>query len=1195
LKNKINKKYLTYTIIFLFTVMSALFSLGWFVYTHIQEIDDQYILNHLKSETGLDISFENKQIIWKGLYPVIRINKITIIKSNNSNISAKKLSITNVDVYLNYFQILSQRRILIKKVVLYKPKLIIQDVSLIINKSMGAQSYLGILNLITSDILQVFQSTSVTSKIKIHSGSVFIEDNKKLIEIAKGINIKATKLTNMGKYRKSLVTVDINANFINLKKIPKITVFSNKLSLNKFNLSSKTRIALTNDNQIKAVSLNKLSDIDFYFKKSLVAIDSINFKMQWKIKDKSYLKIKDVEIIKDQNKAILDGLELSLSESKKAQSLLVKCSRCSISEMSANTNFPTHFSLQGGEIELDITKLALKNFEYRSNSKYNDKKEWNLNSSLSNLIINSKKLDMSFNVLDGVIDFSPNKMHLLLNNSKYTLPTSISNQSIKRHTANGALELIKGNNDWKLRVINFNSTNFGMRQKINGEITFDKKNKLFVDLKGVFRHKSIFRLLRDVDDKLIKLNLLKWLRESLSQEKQISGKYRIKGLLSDFPFKDKKGIFTVNAKLSDINFNYYEEWFPIEHANAVINVNKENMHITLQQGIMHGIMLKKATTTLLYLDDIDDVYVKILADSDLSQLLSYLYQSPIKEFVPDQINYKYKGKASVNLFLKIPLEDDEVELEGSVKVANGSVFQGFTENNLFDKFDGKIKILKGNIKKTSVDITRDFLLDISGKTNLHIKNHNEPSFIDYKGDLDIHYSYNNDDDWAWNFSSSLDLHKNGIQKLEDKLIDTLSQIVVLGNYTNEGLDIELFGKNKFTASCNIEKKKTDKSNLSDNKTAPQIRSVKVHLTEIDTLPYINYFNHIMSSIQFFNDSQVLKTSEIKLLVDELKFDNLKYKKVFLNILPNGKDYQITIDTDKIKGKINYIFKNSSWIVELEKLYLNGFSKLDGFSKNKPMFPIDVEDFINIDLKIKKMYLNDKLIGSVDSKIITENEKAEINGQKDAKTNFILHVQSNTFGNLLNIVGVDKKMNAKKATINMNLSWNSLIKKLHLEDLMGDVNLTIRDGQIYMKKNITQNNMFISKVLSLLNFNTIVRRLSLDFRDIFTNNVVFDKIESSFILDSGKCKSNDIQIHATNAKIQLNGEMDLSDSKFDFIATIMPSISSGLPIVATVAGGPFAGIAALFASGVVGKKINKIVKYKYKIKGDLDDFTVTKLT
>ena len=65
---------------------------------------------------------------------------------------------------------------------------------------------------------------------------------------------------------------------------------------------------------------------------------------------------------------------------------------------------------------------------------------------------------------------------------------------------------------------------------------------------------------------------------------------------------------------------------------------------------------------------------------------------------------------------------------------------------------------------------------------------------------------------------------------------------------------------------------------------------------------------------------------------------------------------------------------------------------------------------------------------------------------------------------------------------------------------------------------------------------------------------------------------------------MKGDLDLVKRTYDLNLNISPHITASLPVVATIAGGPVAGVAVWVANNIITQGIQKISGYGYKITG-----------
>ena len=86
-----------------------------------------------------------------------------------------------------------------------------------------------------------------------------------------------------------------------------------------------------------------------------------------------------------------------------------------------------------------------------------------------------------------------------------------------------------------------------------------------------------------------------------------------------------------------------------------------------------------------------------------------------------------------------------------------------------------------------------------------------------------------------------------------------------------------------------------------------------------------------------------------------------------------------------------------------------------------------------------------------------------------------------------------------------------------------------------------------RVLGLLNFSALARRLRFDFSDVYKRGLVFDEIEGGFVLAEGRLKTQGpVVVQGPSSRFQLVAEVDLESYALagDLVVTL--PVGNNLP-------------------------------------------------
>ena len=151
------------------------------------------------------------------------------------------------------------------------------------------------------------------------------------------------------------------------------------------------------------------------------------------------------------------------------------------------------------------------------------------------------------------------------------------------------------------------------------------------------------------------------------------------------------------------------------------------------------------------------------------------------------------------------------------------------------------------------------------------------------------------------------------------------------------------------------------------------------------------------------------------------------------------------------------------------------------------------------------------------------------------------------------------VDAKKGDLEFQGGWNSSLYDFSLASLNGTMYLQLKNGRITHLSRETEEKLGLGKLLSILSLQTIPRRLQLDFSDLAHQGYSFDIFKGNFNIKKGTMSTQNSYIDGPVAYASMKGDFDLVKRMYDLNLKISPHITASLPIVATIAGGPVAGL------------------------------------
>jgi len=169
-------------------------------------------------------------------------------------------------------------------------------------------------------------------------------------------------------------------------------------------------------------------------------------------------------------------------------------------------------------------------------------------------------------------------------------------------------------------------------------------------------------------------------------------------------------------------------------------------------------------------------------------------------------------------------------------------------------------------------------------------------------------------------------------------------------------------------------------------------------------------------------------------------------------------------------------------------------------------------------------------------------------------------------------------------LTFDLSWRGNPSAFSLKNLSGKLSLKLGRGRITRLDQATANKMELGRMLNIFSLQTLPRRLSLDFSDLFEKGYGFDSVQGDFALGGGNAETENMSLKGLVAEVDVSGRFGLIQQDYDLNLSITPHVTASLPMVAAVAVNPIVGVAALIAENLTSSQVSRMSTYHYLITG-----------
>jgi len=135
---------------------------------------------------------------------------------------------------------------------------------------------------------------------------------------------------------------------------------------------------------------------------------------------------------------------------------------------------------------------------------------------------------------------------------------------------------------------------------------------------------------------------------------------------------------------------------------------------------------------------------------------------------------------------------------------------------------------------------------------------------------------------------------------------------------------------------------------------------------------------------------------------------------------------------------------------------------------------------------------------------------------------------------------------------------------------------------------------LAKLLGVLSLQSLPRRLTLDFRDVFSEGFAFDFVRGDIAIEQGVASTNNLQMKGVNAAVLMEGKADLARETQDLKVLVVPEINAGTAsLVATVIN-PAIGLGTFVAQLFLREPLMKAATQEFQVDGTWADPRVTRV-
>ncbi len=734
---------------------------------------------------------------------------------------------------------------------------------------------------------------------------------------------------------------------------------------------------------------------------------------------------------------------------------------------------------------------------------------------------------------------------------------------------------------WSFSAMDAMANNAEINSKAMIQMVFPMKGSPFIDLRAVFSLASATQVTHYLPTMILEHSLVDWLKAAFLSGHVVNGKVAVRGALKDFPFDEppaallqaqkplpkttavinekpkqaptEKGLFEISAEFADLDFHYAPEWPIVQKAKGQLVFAGRSMRVWVDTASIFGVPLKGIVGTIPYLGEMKPQLLSIEGkiQTDLARAASFIQESPLHKVIGRNMSeMELEGPIELALNLSVPLaKPEDTKVLGIVALSQGKL-------SLADwKFE--LEQVDGSFRFTENSLTAD---------KLQGSLYGEPTLLSF----------------------STIPAKAGRPSFIQALLSGRVSVASLQAMLDMDLSRFITGATHYQATVKLYQTAKMNNEL--------IFSSNLQGIAIDLTPPFGKTAALKRDfslgLSLAGSSQVLA---------QLKYGDLVAAN--LNVI-SGDDYrQVDIDSQQLKGRLRIAYPFSikrPLSAQFERMVLSSSNEQTISSLNPQTLPplvITARQLVYASRNLGQLTLNTV---PMSNGMLIQNfnlSMPDCNFKSHGQWTGVSHAQRTQLQGSMESANVRRFLDqmgwhlgaliVDKGKANFDLQWKGPPYNFSLANAGGVFSFALERGRIINLNESSNNKMDVGRMLSLFSLQTIPRRLSLDFSDLFEQGYSFDFIRADFSLKQGNAYIRKEAIfEGPVAQVTASGRIGLLTQDYDLRLSVSPYVTDSLPVVAgALTLNPLVGAAAWVVNKMIlSKEVSKAVTYTYSVTG-----------
>ncbi|WP_085664512.1 YhdP family protein [Pseudomonas sp. B5(2017)] len=354
---------------------------------------------------------------------------------------------------------------------------------------------------------------------------------------------------------------------------------------------------------------------------------------------------------------------------------------------------------------------------------------------------------------------------------------------------------------------------------------------------------------------------------------------------------------------------------------------------------------------------------------------------------------------------------------------------------------------------------------------------------------------------------------------------------------------------------------------------------------------------------------------VDLSIGQLKAFGLDLNQAVVRLARGGPAWDLRLDSKEVIGNARVPdAKGAPMVVRMQTLRLPAASAAEKQAEAQaeegpdPLASFDPRKVPALDLSIDKLYRGDDLFGSASLKLrptargVTASDidldfkglridgGGGWEGEPGGTSSWYKgRLDGKNLADVLKAWGFAPTVTSRDFRLDVDGRWPGSPASVSLKRFSGSMDAALRTGQFVEVEGSAQ----ALRVFGLLNFNSIGRRLRLDFSDLFDKGLAYDRVKGLLVASNGVYVTREpIAVTGPSSNFELDGTLDLVRDRVDANLQVSLPVTNNLPLAALIVGAPAVGGALFLVDRLIGDRVSRFASVHYRVEGPVKEPRIT---